>query len=695
MSAAGGSGIGSHVGHHHGRRCVLGSCLEDLPDDLEARPFQLAFAPQYLPPGVDLRRWMSPVEDAGLLGTSSAAALAGALEYLVLRSTRRHVDVSRLFIYYHQRLLHDQVRQDVGGSLRDGVRVLTRLGVPLEAAWPYTLDLFAVQPPEPVHRAAQRHRIVDFTQVPLDAAALRGCLAGGIPVAIGLWIAASFLEVGPDGRVPRPSPQERPEGRHALLLVGYSDPHGCFIARNTWGADWGAAGYCYLSYDYVLDPALAQPGWALRTSTDLAFEPGEHAVAVGAAVAPGAGAVASGPVAAPAAAGLGGAPLPGREQPSSQPGLLRSLGAVALGRKSPMDLAVDLAARHGGGLVARFTGSQMAGQVVGGVMRQLAPALRAGTPVTLDAVGGALVGAAIGAPAPPGAPVGAAAAGPAVDPGVLMDVDRSAQLLAALRSPPAPVAVTRLHWDDTYDEEAALLGPLAAQLAGASPPAATPAAPRPGAGVAAASTAGAAGPGAQGIPAAASVLDPASQALLDAWRAAGGAASALGSLTSAALALPDGVGRGALCERGALVWHPSRGAVPLLGSLYHTWSRTGAERGPLGYPVRAERTVTEGAWRARLQRFDGGLLVDWDHATAEDLPPFAVLGGDALYQAWLAAGAEEGPAGVPVGVPQEIVPNAARLLPCSDGGVVWTFSHGTAVLDRERYRRWCATLQGC
>ncbi len=692
MSAAGGSGIGSHVGHHHGRRCVLGSCLEDVPDDLEVRPFQLAFAPQYLPPGVDLRRWMSPVEDAGLLGTSSAAALAGAVEYLVLRSTRRQVDVSRLFIYYHQRLLHDRVRQDVGGSLRDGVRVLTRLGVPLEAAWPYALDLFAVQPPEPVHRAAQRHRIVDFVQVPLDAAALRGCLAGGIPIALGLWIAASFLEVGPDGRVPRPSPQERPEGRHALLLVGYSDPHACFIARNTWGADWGAAGYCYLAYDYVLDPALAQPGWALRTSTSLAFEPAEHTVT---ATAPGADAAASGPVVAPSVSGLGGASTAGAapprgEQPTAPPGLLRSLGAVALGRKSPMDLAVDLAARHGGGLVARFTGSQMAGQVVGGVMRQLAPALRAGAPVTLDAVGGALVGAVVGAPAPPAASVAPAAGVPAVDPGVLMDVDRSAQLLAALRGPPAPSAATRLHWDDSYDEEAALLGSLASPPAGSPAPPATAAAPRPGGGVAAG-----AGPGVQGIPAAASAPDPAAHALLAAWRAAGGAASTLGSFTSGMLALADGVGRGVLCARGALVWHPSRGAVALLGSLYHTWSRTGAERGPLGYPLGAERTVTEGAWSARLQRFEGGLLVDWDHATAEDLPPFAVLGGDALYQAWLAAGAEEGPAGVPVGVPQEVVPGAARLLPCADGGVVWTFSHGTAVLDRERYRLWCASLPGC
>ncbi len=75
----------------------MGSCLEDVPDDLGERPFQLAFDPKYLPAAVDLRRWMRPVEDTGLLATSSAAALAGAIESLVFRSTQRHADVSRLF----------------------------------------------------------------------------------------------------------------------------------------------------------------------------------------------------------------------------------------------------------------------------------------------------------------------------------------------------------------------------------------------------------------------------------------------------------------------------------------------------------------------------------------------------------------------------------------------------------------------
>ncbi|MBN2193014.1 MAG: hypothetical protein JW751_09380 [Polyangiaceae bacterium] len=757
MNGSGAPGIGVHVGQQVGRRCVLGSCLDDLADDLDEQPFHLAFAPDYLPAGIDLRRWMSPVEDAGTLGTATAAALAGAIEYLVFRSTQRHADVSRLFIYYHQRLLRNRVRQDIGGSLRDGIRVLSRLGVPLEIAWPYTMDLFAVQPPEPVYRVAARHRIIDYSRVPLDAAAVRGCLAGGFPVAIGLAVWASFLDVGTNGQVPRPSSGERPEGRHALLLVGYSDQHRCFVARNTWGANWGDGGYCYLPYEYALDPNVAHTCWAIRTTADLAFDVTAHvhpgplgnaspALGPTPAIAPALPTAASlfGSAGNAAPAGFGatpptgvqeppiGAVVPAAAPPVPRPSLLGSLGAVALGRKSPMDLAVELASFHSGTLVARFTGSQMAGQLVGGAFRHLAPTVRAGDHLTLSTVGSALLNAATGAAGPstgtalgavpvsPSAPGLGAAPVPGVDPGVLLDQDRTEVVLRTLCSPPPAVDAKRQHWDDSYDEEAAVLAglPRTAPVRAPSPvppPAANrlpapPAAAVPsrheGSETAAAgdrSPAPAAKQAARpyrGTQLVAVVPESAllaqrspGEQMIAVWRALGGPGSELGRATRSEFPLADGVGRGMLCQDGALVWHPARGVFALAGSLFLIWSRMGAEGGPLGYPVTSEQQVTEGPWTAKLMRFEQGLLVDWMHEGAEDLPPFAILGGDVLYQAWLAAGAERGPAGVPVGVPQDAPSHGVRLLPCSAGGVVWTQARGAAVLAGEAYRSWCSALE--
>ncbi|CAF5179097.1 unnamed protein product, partial [Rotaria magnacalcarata] len=57
-----------------------------------------------LPPKVDLREEMTPVEDQSTIGSCVANSLAGTYEYLIKKATGEHIDVSRLFIYYNARL---------------------------------------------------------------------------------------------------------------------------------------------------------------------------------------------------------------------------------------------------------------------------------------------------------------------------------------------------------------------------------------------------------------------------------------------------------------------------------------------------------------------------------------------------------------------------------------------------------------
>ena len=55
--------------------------------------------PRALPPAVDLRRWCSPVEDQRSLGSCTANAGAGLIEYYERKAFGRHIDASRLFLY--------------------------------------------------------------------------------------------------------------------------------------------------------------------------------------------------------------------------------------------------------------------------------------------------------------------------------------------------------------------------------------------------------------------------------------------------------------------------------------------------------------------------------------------------------------------------------------------------------------------
>jgi hypothetical protein len=44
-----------------------------------------------------------------------------------------------------------------------------------------------------------------------------------------------------------------PISAHAVLIIGYDDSVGCFIARNSWGIEWGEAGHFLIRYKDLED----------------------------------------------------------------------------------------------------------------------------------------------------------------------------------------------------------------------------------------------------------------------------------------------------------------------------------------------------------------------------------------------------------------------------------------------------------
>jgi C1A family cysteine protease len=88
-------------------------------------------------PSVDLRMWFSPVEDQKSLGSCTANAAVGIMEYYQRRAFRKHIDASRLFLYKATRdLMH--LTGDTGAYLRTTMKALVLFGAPPEEYWPYT-----------------------------------------------------------------------------------------------------------------------------------------------------------------------------------------------------------------------------------------------------------------------------------------------------------------------------------------------------------------------------------------------------------------------------------------------------------------------------------------------------------------------------------------------------------------------------
>jgi C1A family cysteine protease len=237
----------------------------DLPDHRDY-VYTLRNLGQQLPAKVDLHAHCSPVYDQGNLGSCTANALAGALDFERKRQDLAFLYPSRLFIYYNERVIEGTVSQDSGAQLRDGMKAVGSQGACAESLWTYNVDRFAEKPTEACYAAGAQNTVLQYSRVTQDVTHFKTCLATGFPFVMGFTVYESFESdaVAQTGKVPMPSQDEQVLGGHAVLAVGYSDASQRFLMRNSWGTEWGINGYFTIPYAYVTDPDLADDFWTIR-----------------------------------------------------------------------------------------------------------------------------------------------------------------------------------------------------------------------------------------------------------------------------------------------------------------------------------------------------------------------------------------------------------------------------------------------
>jgi len=213
----------------------------------------------------DLRAGCSPVEDQGEMGSCTANALAGALEFLQKKGGLAVEDKSRLFIYYNERVMGHSVGEDSGAQLRDGIKTLVNQGACRESIWPYRADKLLVKPPESCYRDAMDHRITRYRRI-VSLKEMKSCLADGFPFVFGFMVFNSFEtpRVARSGLVDMPGRRESPLGGHAVMAVGYDELTSRFIVRNSWGTGWGMKGYFTMPYAYLDSRELSDDFWTIR-----------------------------------------------------------------------------------------------------------------------------------------------------------------------------------------------------------------------------------------------------------------------------------------------------------------------------------------------------------------------------------------------------------------------------------------------
>ncbi len=258
-----------------GRPTATGSFgwVPDLPDH---RDHMFAAAPTIvasLPPSMDLRRSSPPVYNQGQLGSCTANAIGGAIQFDEMKENLPRVFTpSRLFIYYNERVLEGSVNTDSGAMIRDGIKSVANQGDCPEPMWPYVIANFRTRPPQRCFQNARKHEAVSYQRLARDLNQMKGCLAAGYPFVFGFTVYNSFISQGVarTGVVPMPIPGEGgpgPNGQpagHAVMAVGYDDSQHRFIVRNSWGTTWGMNGYFTMPYAYLLQENLADDFWTIR-----------------------------------------------------------------------------------------------------------------------------------------------------------------------------------------------------------------------------------------------------------------------------------------------------------------------------------------------------------------------------------------------------------------------------------------------
>lgn len=239
--------------------------VPDIPDQRDFLYSAMLKVPPTLPHSVDLRPKCSDVEDQGNLGSCTANALAGALEFLDRKGKVSFIDFSRLFIYYNERVIEHSVKYDSGAMIRDGIKTLAKQGACPETKWPYVVSKFTLKPTPACYKDALNHQITSYHRI-LTLDEMRACLAGGFPFVFGFTVYESFetQRVAKTGVVNMPKSTEKVVGGHAVLGVGYDDKAKRFTVRNSWGKDWGKKGYFTMPYDYLASRNLSDDFWTIR-----------------------------------------------------------------------------------------------------------------------------------------------------------------------------------------------------------------------------------------------------------------------------------------------------------------------------------------------------------------------------------------------------------------------------------------------
>ena len=199
--------------------------------------------------------------DQGPIGSCVANAFSLNISYITKNNTQScrllHYELSRIFD-------NTPLNQDDGTYIRTACKILLNYGICDESIHPYiqkNISNYDILTPVKTFQNLKLFTKFQYIFIKQDIDSIKAALSNyNSPIIFGFLVYDSFYNtsVSNTGFVPNPNTrQETLQGGHCMNIIGYNDNNQYFICANSWGTSWGANGYCYIPYDFLLNPNLA------------------------------------------------------------------------------------------------------------------------------------------------------------------------------------------------------------------------------------------------------------------------------------------------------------------------------------------------------------------------------------------------------------------------------------------------------
>jgi C1A family cysteine protease len=188
--------------------------------------------------------------------------------------TDKVYDYSEQWLYQNCKKI-DGLGRGGGTYIRAVMKVMNKIGVPTESAWPYTHKGIDIGKPKFWAELIARWAVIGSYWLVTNLTEMKAALVDG-PVIIGGPIHGEWA-MPVHGVIKYPADPGTTYGGHAICAVGYDDEKQQIKIKNSWSRFWGDRGYGYIPYKVIED--FGWGGWAARdisVTKEMLKGPGEE-----------------------------------------------------------------------------------------------------------------------------------------------------------------------------------------------------------------------------------------------------------------------------------------------------------------------------------------------------------------------------------------------------------------------------------